>query len=162
MLQHEEFEKISVRLICQTANINRSTFYAHFEDKYQLATVVFQEQMKDFMRHHPAATFPFGRDFVWELLVGTRSFIDDIAETWGYGFSSLIPLVQEQLQTDLQTILNFQLRTADLNLTPHQKDWLAKSLSASLFYLIQDSHKRKIDFSSLKNDLLPVIYPTLD
>lgn len=162
LLERYDFEKISVRLICQTADINRSTFYAYFEDKYQLVTVIFQEQMKGFMRQHPACQLPFGQDFVWELLVGTRSFIDAIAQTWGYGFNSLIPLLQEQLQTDLQTILLFQLKEAsDLGLTAEQKEWLTLSLSASLFYLIQDSHKRKLVLSPLKDSLLPLIYPTL-
>lgn len=36
LLKEQPFEKISVSEICQTAMINRMTFYKHFDDKYDL------------------------------------------------------------------------------------------------------------------------------
>lgn len=36
LIQEKPFEKISVTNICDRAMVHRATFYAHFEDKYQL------------------------------------------------------------------------------------------------------------------------------
>ena len=36
LLKDKTFEKIKVSDICKTALINRSTFYSHFDDKYEL------------------------------------------------------------------------------------------------------------------------------
>lgn len=36
IMEHKSFEEIKVSEICEAALINRSTFYAHFEDKYEL------------------------------------------------------------------------------------------------------------------------------
>lgn len=36
LLNKKSFQKISVNELCETAQISRSTFYANFEDKYQL------------------------------------------------------------------------------------------------------------------------------
>lgn len=36
LMEHFPFEKITVRKICETADVNRSTFYAHFMDVYDL------------------------------------------------------------------------------------------------------------------------------
>lgn len=36
LLEHKNFKKITVNDICQSAMVSRSTFYLHFEDKYQL------------------------------------------------------------------------------------------------------------------------------
>lgn len=36
IMEHKSFEEIRVSEICEKALINRSTFYAHFEDKYDL------------------------------------------------------------------------------------------------------------------------------
>ena len=36
LLQRKEFSKITIRDICQEALVSRSTFYAHYLDKYDL------------------------------------------------------------------------------------------------------------------------------
>ena len=36
LLKEQPFEKIKVSNICQRARINRSTFYSHYNDKYEL------------------------------------------------------------------------------------------------------------------------------
>ena len=36
LMQNKQFEEIKVADICNTALINRSTFYAHYNDKYEL------------------------------------------------------------------------------------------------------------------------------
>lgn len=36
LLEHKSFKKITVNDVCQSAMVSRSTFYLHFEDKYQL------------------------------------------------------------------------------------------------------------------------------
>ncbi len=46
LMQEESIEKISVIDLCNTAMINRATFYAHFEDKYHLLNFALEE-LKD-------------------------------------------------------------------------------------------------------------------
>lgn len=46
MMQEQSIEKISVIDLCNTAMINRATFYAHFEDKYHLLNYALEE-LKD-------------------------------------------------------------------------------------------------------------------
>lgn len=36
LMKHSEFEKITVKKICEKAKVNRSTFYAHFVDIFEL------------------------------------------------------------------------------------------------------------------------------
>ncbi len=36
LLKQEPFEKITVKMICDYASINKMTFYAHYQDKYDL------------------------------------------------------------------------------------------------------------------------------
>ncbi len=46
LLQQKKFQKITVNDICQEAMVSRSTFYLHFEDKYQLLQFCLQEERK--------------------------------------------------------------------------------------------------------------------
>ena len=36
LMKHYEFEKITVKKICEKAQVNRSTFYAHFIDIFDI------------------------------------------------------------------------------------------------------------------------------
>ncbi len=36
LMEHHSFEDITVRMICEKADVNRSTFYAHFQDIYDM------------------------------------------------------------------------------------------------------------------------------
>ncbi len=43
LLENEQIDKLSVVDICKEANIHRTTFYSHFEDKYHLVYSAFHE-----------------------------------------------------------------------------------------------------------------------
>lgn len=46
LLREKSFAKITVNDICEKAMISRSTFYAHFEDKYSLLNAAIDEIMR--------------------------------------------------------------------------------------------------------------------
>lgn len=46
LMKDKTFEKIKISDICEVALINRSTFYAHYEDKYELLLALI-EDLKD-------------------------------------------------------------------------------------------------------------------
>lgn len=45
LLEHKSFKKITVNDICQSAMVSRSTFYLHFEDKYQLFRYCMEQEL---------------------------------------------------------------------------------------------------------------------
>ena len=50
LMKKKNFEKIKISDICEEALINRSTFYAHYEDKYELLMALFEEQKKSYSK----------------------------------------------------------------------------------------------------------------
>lgn len=46
LMQNESIHKISIKQICETANVNRTTFYAHYCDRYELLEDVERETAK--------------------------------------------------------------------------------------------------------------------
>lgn len=47
------FEKITVRLICEKAGVNRSTFYAHYTDIYQMIELMETNLQQELMERYP-------------------------------------------------------------------------------------------------------------
>lgn len=51
LMQTQHISEISIRSLCETAGINRSTFYAHFTDQYNLLHQIEQEVMDNLKRY---------------------------------------------------------------------------------------------------------------
>ena len=49
LMQNTEFEKITVKKICEEAQVNRSTFYAHFIDIYDMLDKIENELRKELL-----------------------------------------------------------------------------------------------------------------
>lgn len=47
LLQGKPVSKVTVKEICETADINRSTFYAHYSDQYDLLQQIKQEVLQE-------------------------------------------------------------------------------------------------------------------
>ena len=48
LLSRKPIQSISVRELCEEAGINRSTFYAHYKDVYDLREQIETEMLSDF------------------------------------------------------------------------------------------------------------------
>ena len=58
LMKHTDFDKISVRKICETAHVNHSTFYAHFRDIYDLISHMEQSLQEQLMQTYKEASIP--------------------------------------------------------------------------------------------------------
>ncbi|MDR0380905.1 MAG: TetR family transcriptional regulator C-terminal domain-containing protein [Oscillospiraceae bacterium] len=47
LLRTTPIDKITVKSVCEAADVNRSTFYAHYEDQYDLLRQIEQDLLKD-------------------------------------------------------------------------------------------------------------------
>lgn len=53
LMNKTAFEKITVRLICERAGVNRSTFYAHYADIYDMIEQMEENLQKELMSGYP-------------------------------------------------------------------------------------------------------------
>jgi len=51
LMQKQHISKISIKELCEIADVNRSTFYAHYTDQYDLLRQIEQEVLENFERY---------------------------------------------------------------------------------------------------------------
>jgi len=51
LMKEKTISKISVKMLCESADINRSTFYAHYKDQYDLLRQLELEVIKELKKH---------------------------------------------------------------------------------------------------------------
>lgn len=56
LMKCTEFEKITVKKICETAQVNRSTFYAHFADIFDMLDKMEAFLNREMLEQYPAAS----------------------------------------------------------------------------------------------------------
>lgn len=69
LMKYTEFEKITVKKICEIADVNRSTFYAHFIDIYDMLEKMESHLHQELLESLPASSSPVHMMFSKELLV---------------------------------------------------------------------------------------------
>ena len=57
LLKEKQFSSITVKEICELADINRSTFYAHYSDQYHLLEEIEEEMIHSLNEHLTAYNF---------------------------------------------------------------------------------------------------------
>ena len=84
-MQELPLAKISVKMICETADINRSTFYAHYKDPYDLLGAVQGDVIKEVKEKAFSAQFFNASD-------GGRSALEQLLE-YGRENASLLKVL---------------------------------------------------------------------
>ena len=83
LMKTKNFEKIKISDICEESLINRSTFYAHYDDKYELLIDLFEERklslLKVFEGNENKA---FSKEYLMELLSILIDHIEENKETY--------------------------------------------------------------------------------
>ena len=82
---HKELERITIKELCEKAQINKSTFYAHYQDIYHLSDTLETEVVVSIMENltHPERVLDDTAFFSRELFMG---FLGKGFADWNFVF----------------------------------------------------------------------------
>ena len=124
LMKIKNFEKIKISDICEESLVNRSTFYAHYDDKYELLIDLFEERklslLKDFEDNENKA---FSKEYLMELLRILIDHIEENKETYSAILANnrngiLIDFLIDAIEKDVSEKLkgNSEIKNSDLPL----------------------------------------------
>ena len=108
-MKEEHISKISVKSICELADINRSTFYAHFDDQYALLHFIENEVLDNIKLYLDKQDFDDKRPISIQVLHRILEYVRQNAEL----FKALLsdncePGIQREIM-DLSKVVSFQV-----------------------------------------------------
>jgi AcrR family transcriptional regulator len=150
LIQEKRYEAITVQDICDRANVGRSTFYAHYQDKDDLLASNFSEVMKNlsqpFADRDGQLCFP-----LVPLFEHTQSHQDLYkALHWGGGIDVLLRAGQQQWSQQIEQYMEALLQDGRQPAVPIPviAAYMAGSLQTLLFWWLD----RKMPYSPERMD----------
>ena len=122
LMKNKNFEKIKISDICEDSLINRSTFYAHYEDKYELLMELFEEQKIALLKKlENNENIIFSKEYIMELLNILIDHIDENREMYSAILTNnrngiLIDFLIDAIERDVSDRLKNNNEIIDSNL----------------------------------------------
>ena len=122
LMKNKNFEKIKISDICEESLINRSTFYAHYEDKYELLIDLFEEQKIALLKKlENNENIIFSKEYMMELLNILIDHIDENREMYSAILTNnrngiLIDFLIDAIERDVSDRLKNNNEIIDSNL----------------------------------------------
>ena len=120
LIKEKEFTKISVSDIIRECDLNRKTFYYHFEDKYELLKwILQQEAINAFHKFDLITEYDKAIIFVMDFIEKNRYFLANIYSALGTeqlkpilypDFSKVISIIIEKIQDNLEINIPLDLK----------------------------------------------------
>ncbi|MBL8165935.1 MAG: TetR family transcriptional regulator [Anaerolineae bacterium] len=164
LLAEKEWNDISVQDIAVRAEVNRATFYAHFEDKYALLSYSIQEQFRDALNRRSAHWVTFSPENVRLLILVAYEFLSAFV---GHCVPGKAQNMEEQsaifisLQTQFyDRVLIWLTSTARVEKKP---EVTAMAVSWAIFGTVLQwtRSERRLDANTAADEILARVLPML-
>ena len=163
LMKKKNFEKIKIADICEEALINRSTFYAHYEDKYELLMALFEEQKISLLEElDNNENTNFSKEYLMEVLNILINYIDDNREIYSAILSNnrngiLIDFLIDVIERDVSERLkdNNEIKNSNLPLDIIVKFYAGGLINIGMSWLINKEKYNKEELLSYINILIP-------
>ncbi len=119
IMQEKRYDEITVQDILDRANVGRSTFYAHYQDKEDLMLSSMDNVLEMFIHHIDGHESGYS-------VIQTEDFFQHVRENdhlykamvWGRGMDMLFNKGQEQLSLSIEEHLSTQIKPGDAPAVP--------------------------------------------
>ena len=105
LLEEKDFQSITVQDISDRATINRSTFYAHFVDKYMLFDHIIRQTFIQSIKSKVPLSAEFSMDNLRSLIIAVCDYLTQLNQQCHKTDQQFKPVIETQIQSQLYEIL---------------------------------------------------------
>lgn len=105
-LNEKGFQAVSVQDITSRAGVNRATFYAHFEDKYDLLDHSIRQGFRSEIEKRTLSACHYTEDNLLNLIVAVCEFVGNISAHCTSIQPQFESLVENQIRLQIQELLH--------------------------------------------------------
>lgn len=163
LMKQKNFEKIKISDICEEALINRSTFYAHYEDKYELLVELFENQKQLLLNELGENENELSsKKYIMKLLSVLIDYIDDNRDIYsailshnqnGFLIDFLIDVIEKDASTRLKN--NYDIKESDLPLDIIVKFYAGGIINIGISWLTRSENYTKDELLDYIDKLIP-------
>jgi len=160
IMSDKPFEEIKVSAICDKALINRSTFYAHFSDKYELLYSLISDLKNGLTTVlNENKSFENPKEYYMEMIKLFLNHIDENEETYSAIIknnknSILMDMIYDTLLSDIKSNLN-QNNSNNIPVDFISKFYIGAVINVGIDYLRNPKNISKEKVIEYLNQLLP-------
>lgn len=160
IMKDKPFEEIKVSDICEKALVNRSTFYNHFEDKYELLYSLIQDLKESLTNDlNQNENLDNTKNYYMKMIELFLDHVDENIKIYSAIIrnnknSIVIDMISDTIETDIQSKLTNTLITT----IPSEfisKFYIGAIINVGLEYLRNPKKYSKKDVLKYLNELLP-------
>ncbi|WP_433959233.1 TetR/AcrR family transcriptional regulator [Cytobacillus horneckiae] len=102
LLRKRDIEGITIKNITNYAKINRATFYAHYEDKYQLFDEMIKESASNKIDVYTKHINKWNNEQVLCLTQAIFEYLNEVKINCPYSYQNLFPLLRKKMLMELK------------------------------------------------------------
>ena len=160
LLKQKTFSQITVQQIAEGAIVNRGTFYAHFDDKFDLLEYMVKDSFQKMLDVRMASRETFSIENLRLLTLATCEFLARFSDKYGPCHGKDHPPIERQLQPYIYQLLLKWLKSAEM---VDSAETIAMATSWAIFgTALQWSWGRKeVSAETLTDEIMTLITPGL-
>lgn len=124
LIRTTDFQQITVKLITETAQINRATFYAHFVDKFELLDVVLRELIQEQLQRQITATV-VNAQLIGEMFSAVAAVHDEMQTGCRRGYDMFTSMIEDIAKEEMKNWL--------ISMAPHLQTLQLQMVSWAIY-----------------------------
>jgi AcrR family transcriptional regulator len=161
LLSEQNFETISVQEVANRAQINRATFYAHFQDKYALLDYSIAQMFLQEIEKRTLNVCIYSLDNLRNLILAVCEFLSRLHHDCAQPHVQFEALVEAQIKQQVYVILSHWLKQGS---PPIETEIPATVATWAIYGLASHySHsKKRLTLDQFVDDALPLVAVNLE